>query len=97
MILQRVAWPENLASHMFALLHHRPEFASATTELRVLDSSGPVLDAKVTWVRTIVPGPAPHAATWCSRTPRCGCRWTGRCCPRIGPPRSTTWPTATGR
>jgi hypothetical protein len=60
LILQRVAWPENLASHMFALVHPRPEFATATTELRMFDSVGRLLDAKVTWVRTITPGPAPH-------------------------------------
>jgi hypothetical protein len=60
MVLQRVAWPENLASHMFALLRDRPEFAGATTELRMLDSSGRLVDAKVTWVRTIVEGPAPR-------------------------------------
>jgi hypothetical protein len=60
MVLQRVAWPENLASHMFALLPDRPEFAGATTELRVLDSQGRLVDAKVTWVRTIVEGPAPQ-------------------------------------
>ena len=45
---------------MFALLPDRPEFSSATTELRVLDSTGRLRDALVTWVRTIVPGPAPH-------------------------------------
>ncbi|MHA3019029.1 hypothetical protein ACXPWS_02030 [Mycobacterium sp. BMJ-28] len=60
LILQRVAWPENLASHMFALIHPRPEFASATTELRMFDSAGRLLEAKVTWVRTIVAGPAPN-------------------------------------
>ena len=60
MVLQRVAAPENLASHMFALLRDRPEFAGATTELRMLDSSGHLVDAKVTWVRTIVEGPAPQ-------------------------------------
>ncbi|CDO07606.1 hypothetical protein [Mycolicibacterium cosmeticum] len=60
LILQRVAAPENLASHMFALAHPRPEFASATTELRMFDSAGRLLDAQVTWVRTIVEGPAPH-------------------------------------
>lgn len=59
-VLQRVVGPENLASHMFALLKDRPEFASATDELRMLDSSGNVVDAKVTWVRSIVPGPAPQ-------------------------------------
>ncbi len=60
LVLQRVAWPENLASHMFALLRDRPEFSSATTQLRVLNSSGRLIDAKVTWVRTIVAGPTPQ-------------------------------------
>jgi hypothetical protein len=60
LVLQRVAWPENLASHMFSSLRDRPEFASATSELRMLDMTGRLVDAKVTWVRTIVPGPAPH-------------------------------------
>jgi hypothetical protein len=60
LVLGRVAWPENLASHLFALLPDRPEFASATTQLRVLDSSGRLTDAQVTWVRTIVPGPVPQ-------------------------------------
>ena len=60
MVLQRVVGPENLASHMFALLHDRPEFAAATTELRMLDSSGRLVDAKVTWVRSIVEGPEPQ-------------------------------------
>ncbi|MGZ8802211.1 MAG: hypothetical protein ACXWZL_06265 [Mycobacterium sp.] len=60
LVLQRVAWPENLASHMFALLRERPEFSSATTELRMLDSSGNLVDAMVTWVRAIRPGPGPQ-------------------------------------
>jgi hypothetical protein len=60
LVLQRVAWPENLASHMFALLRDRPEFDPATTQLRMLNSSGRLIDAKVTWVRTIVPGPKPQ-------------------------------------
>jgi hypothetical protein len=60
LVLQRVASPENLASHMFALLPDRPEFAGATSDLRMLDVSGHVVDAKVTWVRSIVPGPAPN-------------------------------------
>lgn len=62
LVLQRVAGPENLASHMFALVRDRPEFAGYTTQLRMLDPSGRLVDANVTWVRTIVPGP----------TPRCG-------------------------
>lgn len=60
LILQRMAWPENLASHMFALLPDRPEFDSSTTELRMLDAGGHVVDANVTWVRTVLPGPTPH-------------------------------------
>ena len=60
LVLQRVAWPANLTSHMFALLRDRPEFAGATTELRMFDSSGHLVDAKVTWVRSIVEGPAPQ-------------------------------------
>ncbi|MGD1344551.1 hypothetical protein ACKUU1_02375 [Mycobacterium seoulense] len=60
LVLQRVAAPENLASHMFALLRNRPEFASATTQLRMLDSSGHLVKARVTWVRTIVAGPMPR-------------------------------------
>ncbi|MFB1294508.1 hypothetical protein ACAG24_003270 [Mycobacterium sp. pW049] len=57
LVLQRVAWPENLASHMFALLSDRPEFSSATTDLRMLDAAGTLVDAQVTWVRSIRPGP----------------------------------------
>jgi hypothetical protein len=60
LVLQRVAEPEHLASHMFALLDDRPEFASATSELRMLDSSGRVVDAHVTWLRTIAGGPHPQ-------------------------------------
>lgn len=59
-VLQRVAAPENLASHLFALLPDRPEFASATTQLRMFDSSGRLIKARVTWVRTIAPGPMPR-------------------------------------
>ena len=59
-VLQRVAWPENLASHMFALLRDRPEFDTATTQLRMLDSSGHLVNARVTWTRTILPGRMPH-------------------------------------
>lgn len=60
LVLQRVAWPENLASHMFALLADRPPFAAATTRLRMLDQRGKLVDARVTWVRTIKPGPVAH-------------------------------------
>ncbi|SPM34195.1 transmembrane protein, partial [Mycobacterium rhizamassiliense] len=60
LVLQRVAYPENLASHMFALLRERPEFEPATTQLRMFDSSGHLVPARVTWVRTIAPGPMPQ-------------------------------------
>jgi hypothetical protein len=60
LVLQRVAWPENLASHMFGLLPDRPEFRSTTTQLRILDMSGRLADATVTWVRSIKPGPVPQ-------------------------------------
>jgi len=60
LVLQRVAAPENLASHMFALLPDRPEFDSATTQLRMIDSSGRLINARVTWIRTIAPGPMPQ-------------------------------------
>ncbi len=60
LVLQRVAAPQNLVSHMFALLRDRPEFAPATTQLRMLDSSGRLIKARVTWVRTIAPGPTPQ-------------------------------------
>ena len=60
LVLQRVAWPENLASHMFALLRDRPDFSYSSDELRVLDDSGRLVDARVAWVRTITPGPVPH-------------------------------------
>jgi hypothetical protein len=59
LVLQRVAAPENLASHIFALLPARPEFSSTTTDLRMLDTAGRLVDAKVTWVRTIAVGPDP--------------------------------------
>jgi hypothetical protein len=60
LILQRIQWPENLASHVFALSPGRPEFADSTTNLRMLDMSGRLLDAKVTWVRFMKPGPLPQ-------------------------------------
>lgn len=59
LILQRVAWPENLVSHMFALLPDRPEFASSTTDLRLLDMTGQLKKGLVTWVRSIRQGPVP--------------------------------------
>jgi len=60
MVLQRVAWPENLAGHMFALVPDRPEFSTSTTDLQMFTASGQLVPAKVTWTRTIAAGPAPH-------------------------------------
>lgn len=60
LILQRVVGPENLASHMFALIEDRPEFSGSTDRLRMLDSGGRMVDADVTWVRTIAAGPQPQ-------------------------------------
>jgi hypothetical protein len=59
-ILQRVAGPQNLASHMFALISERPAFADSTDRLRMFTPSGHLVDANVTWVRTVVPGPQPQ-------------------------------------
>jgi len=60
LILQRVVGPANLVSHMFALVGDRPEFAGSTDRLRMLDNTGGVVDADVTWVRRIVAGPRPQ-------------------------------------
>ena len=60
LILQRVVGPENLASHMFALISDRPEFSRFTDRLRMLDNTGHVVNAQVTWTRRIVPGPRPQ-------------------------------------
>jgi hypothetical protein len=60
LILQRVVGPANLVSHRFALVGDRPEFAGSTDRLRMLDNTGGVVDADVTWVRRIVAGPRPR-------------------------------------
>lgn len=57
LVLQNVVRPENLLSHMFALVRPRPEIGSTTTQLRMLDRYGHLLDAQVTWVRAITEGP----------------------------------------
>jgi hypothetical protein len=57
LVLGRVAWPENLAGHLFALIQGRPEFSSTTPQLRMLDTQGRLVDAQVTWVRAMTPGP----------------------------------------
>jgi hypothetical protein len=59
-ILQRFSWPDNLASHIFALVRDRPEFSTSTTDLRVLDKTGHLVPATATWVRAMIPGPKPQ-------------------------------------
>jgi len=60
LVLNRVVGPQNLASHLFALIRDRPEFAGSTDQLRMLDAAGHVVDAEVTWVRAVLPGPRPR-------------------------------------
>lgn len=60
LILQRVVGPASLASHLFALVRDRPEFARSTDRARMLDANGRVVDAEVTWVRMIATGPRPQ-------------------------------------
>ncbi len=59
LVLQNVVRPENMLSHMFALVRPRPEIGSTTTQLRMFDRYGHLLDAQVTWVRAITEGPVP--------------------------------------
>ncbi len=60
LILQRFAWPDNLFSHVFALVRDRPEFSTSTTDLRTFDRQGQLVDAQVTWVRHTLAGPKPQ-------------------------------------
>ncbi len=98
MVLQRVAAPENLASHMFALLRERPEFArrhNRITDAGFQRASG---------------GRQGHVGADDRRRPGSAVRLlrparlrgddaAGRptACLPIGPRRSTTWPTAKAR
>ena len=51
---------------MFALIADRPEFGDSTDRLRMLDPTGRVVDADVTWVRRTVPGPQPQCGYFVS-------------------------------
>lgn len=66
LILTRVVGPENLTSHMFALIADRPEFAAYTDRVRMFTPAGHLVDANVTWVRRIVPGPEPRCGYFVS-------------------------------
>ncbi|NLE79790.1 MAG: hypothetical protein GX610_09450 [Rhodococcus sp.] len=59
-VLLPVAFPNNLISRVLAPLEDRPEFSDSTPELRMLDDSGKLVDADVTWVRTIPKGQTPN-------------------------------------
>lgn len=63
MTLQPVAAPWNDAANVFAPLRDRPEFAAATSELRVLDESGRLVHATVEPIRWTVQGPEPGCGT----------------------------------
>lgn len=79
-------------SHMFALLADRPGVhplpptgCGCWTPQAV--SSTPTSPGYAGSCRAHDPG----AVTSSHLTRRCGCHWTGRCCPRSGRLRSTTW------
>ncbi|MFC9550699.1 hypothetical protein ACFTWF_07585 [Rhodococcus sp. NPDC056960] len=58
-VLLPVAYPNNLVSRVLAPLRDRPAFSDSTPDLRMIDDVGRVVDAQVTWVRAIEPGPVP--------------------------------------
>ena len=58
-ILAPVAYPHNMASHIFGPLRERPEFGRSTDVLRVFDDSGRLVPAEVTATRTLGQGPVP--------------------------------------
>jgi hypothetical protein len=66
LILTRVVGPENLTSHIFALIADRPEFATYTDRVRMFTPAGHLVDANVTWVRRIMPGPQPRCGYFVS-------------------------------
>jgi len=82
---------------MFALLRDRPEFDSATTQLRMFDSSGRLIAARVTWVSTIAPGPMPQCGYFTQPDKPVRLLLDGPLLRPIGPSNSTIWPTATVR
>ncbi|TFV66021.1 UNVERIFIED_ORG: hypothetical protein E4P37_07530 [Bacillus sp. AZ43] len=51
------AHPYNMATHVFAPLGHEAPFASSTPELRLLDTSGQLVDGRIDALRGLLPGP----------------------------------------
>ncbi|OYD67527.1 hypothetical protein BDB13_1051 [Rhodococcus sp. OK302] len=62
-VLLPIAYPNNMASNLLAPLPDRPEFASSTPTLRVIDDTGRVVDAEVTFTRRIPEGTDPQCGT----------------------------------
>lgn len=62
-ILMPITHPNNWLSLVLAPLRDRPEFSASTTELRLVDASGKLVDAQVLWTRAIEPGPDPQCET----------------------------------
>jgi hypothetical protein len=58
-VLSDWSWPGNLTSRVFAPLPDRPAFASATSELRMLDDAGRLVPARVEPAALVLPGPDP--------------------------------------
>ncbi|WP_072691139.1 hypothetical protein [Rhodococcus marinonascens] len=58
-VLLPVAYPYNMVSRLLGPLRDRPEFSDSTPDLRMIDDDGSVIDAQVTWVRSIEPGAVP--------------------------------------
>ncbi|NLG54922.1 MAG: hypothetical protein GX542_04625 [Rhodococcus sp.] len=58
-ILMPVTHPNNWLSTVLAPLRDRPKFADSTTELRLFDAQGHLVDGQVLWMRSIQPGSNP--------------------------------------
>jgi hypothetical protein len=58
-ILWGEAYPNNQASLVFAPLQQRPEFATSTSRLRMIDDTGRVVDAQVGPAASVAPGEQP--------------------------------------
>ena len=62
-VLLPIAYPDNMASNLLAPLPDRPEFSSSTPILRMIDDTGRVVDAEVTFTRRIPEGTDPQCGT----------------------------------
>lgn len=62
-VLLPVTYPNNMASRVLRPLPDRPEFASSTPILRLINDSGNVIDGEVTFTRRILEGTDPQCGT----------------------------------